>query len=290
LPKLLAGIGARPPEEELEDSGLTYYGRHFRTPDGEVPAMFCGLLTAFGTVSTLTLPADNGTVGLGIIASAHDKELRKLTDIDTWNRTWRSYPLVAHWAEGEPVDDNKVGTIAKIEDRYRRFVVDGDPVATGVVAVADSWACTNPSLGRGVSIGFMHTCALRDMMRDTSLDDPIEFALAFDNATMETVEPWYRSTLAFDRHRLAEIDALIAGEPYEPGDPEWEITQALQHAAGQDPDVLRALLCVAGVVELPSEALARPGVFDKVLSLGEGWRDAEIPAPSRRELLEIVAG
>jgi 2-polyprenyl-6-methoxyphenol hydroxylase-like FAD-dependent oxidoreductase len=290
LPKLLAGIGARAPEEELEDSGLTYYGRHFRTPDGAVPVMMAGLLTPFGTVSTLTLPADNGTVGLGIIASAHDKELRKLLDVDTWMRTWRSYPLVAHWADGEPVDGNKVGTIAKIEDRYRRFVVEGEPCATGLVAVADSWACTNPSLGRGVSIGFIHTCALRDTMRATSLDDPVEFALAFDNATMETVEPWYRATLAFDRHRLAEIDSLIAGEPYEPGDPEWEITNAMAHAAMQDPDVFRAFLRIAGVVELPQQSLARPGVFDKIVSLGEGWRDAEVPAPTRAELLEIVGG
>jgi hypothetical protein len=34
-------------------------------------------------------------------------------------------------------------------ERYRRFVVDGVPVATGIVSVGDSWACTNPSLGRG---------------------------------------------------------------------------------------------------------------------------------------------
>ena len=37
LPSLLTDIGARPPEEELEDSGFMYSGRHFRAPDGPLP-------------------------------------------------------------------------------------------------------------------------------------------------------------------------------------------------------------------------------------------------------------
>ena len=53
--------------------------------------------------------------------------------------------------------------MAKIEDRYHRFVVDGEPVATGVVAVGDAWACTNPSLGRGATLALVHAwrCATR---------------------------------------------------------------------------------------------------------------------------------
>jgi 2-polyprenyl-6-methoxyphenol hydroxylase-like FAD-dependent oxidoreductase len=291
LPSLLTEIGARPPDEELEDSGFMYYGRHFRAADGEMPPAMCGLLTPWGTVSTLTLPCDNGTWGLGIITSAKDAALRPLKDVDTWMRTWRSYPLVAHWVDAEPVDGGEVAIMAKIADRHRAFVVDGTPVATGVLAVADSWACTNPSLGRGCSIGFMHAVALRDLLRARSLEDPIGLATAWHDATQQTVEPYYRATLAFDRHRLAEIDAGIEGKEYDPGDPEFEITQAMQHAAGQDPEVLRAFLKVAGVLELPADALAAPGVFEKVVELGAGWRaaQAEMPAPNREQLLSIVA-
>jgi 2-polyprenyl-6-methoxyphenol hydroxylase-like FAD-dependent oxidoreductase len=291
LPSLLAEIGARAPEEELEDSGFMYYGRHFRAADGEIPPAMCGLLTPWGTVSTLTLPCDNGTWGLGIITSAKDAALRPLKDVDTWMRTWRSYPLVAHWVDAEPVDGGDVAIMAKIPDRHRDFVVDGTPVATGVVAVADSWACTNPSLGRGCSIGFMHAVALRDLLRDRSLDDPIGLVSAWHDATQRTVEPYYRATLAFDRHRLAEIDAGIEGKEYDPGDPEFEITQALQHAALQDPDILRAFLKIAGVLELPADVLAAPGIFEKVAELGAGWRaaQAEMPAPNREQLVAIVA-
>src|SRR5262249_24961190 len=152
--------GARAPKEEKEDSGFMYYGRHFRSPDGQIPPVMCGLLAPWGTVSTLTLPADNGSWGLGIITSAKDADLRALKDVDAWMRAWHALPLVAHWADAEPVDGNQVAIMAKIEDRRRTFVVDGAPVATGVLPVADSWACTNPSLGRGCSIGFMHAVAL----------------------------------------------------------------------------------------------------------------------------------
>ena len=61
----------------------------------------------------------------------------------------RSLPTVAHWIAGDPIED-RIITMAKIEDRYRDLRPDGVPVATGILAVADAWACTNPSVGRGV--------------------------------------------------------------------------------------------------------------------------------------------
>ncbi|HEV7526428.1 MAG TPA: FAD-dependent oxidoreductase [Acidimicrobiia bacterium] len=289
LPAMLASIGARAPEEELEDSGFMYFGRHFRSADGQIPPLICGILMPWGTVSTLTLPADNGTWGLGIITSAKDAALRGLKDVDTWMRTWRSFPLVAHWLEGEPLDD-QVAIMAKIEDRHRSFVVDGAPVATGVLAVADAWACTNPSLGRGASIAFMHAVALRDLMRVASIDFPMELAQRWHEVTEATVEPYYRATLDFDRHRLAEIEAGIDGKAYDPGDPQYEMAQALAAAAGKDPDLFRAFLNIAGVLQCPDEVFAAPGVFEKVVELGASWRDEPVFAPTREELLAIVAG
>ena len=289
LPAMLAEIGARAPEEEVEDSGFMYYGRHFRSADGEIPPLMCGILTPWGTVSTLTLPCDNGTYGLGIVASAKDATMRELKDVDTWMRTWRSFPLVAHWADGEPLDDD-VAIMAKIEDRHRSFVVDGTPVATGVLAVADAWACTNPSLGRGASIGFMHAVALRDLLRVASIDFPMELAQRWHEVTDATVEPYYRATLEFDRHRLAEVDAGIDGKIYDPGDPAYEIAQALASAGPKDPELFRSFLRIAGVLACPDEVLAAPGVFEKVVELGGNWREDPVFAPTREELLAIVAG
>jgi flavin-dependent dehydrogenase len=224
-----------------------------------------------------------------VITSAKDAAVRHLKDADTWMRTWRSFPLVAHWADGEPLSD-KVDVMAKIEDRHRSFVVDGLPVATGVLAVGDSWACSNPSLGRGAAIGLMHAVALRDMLDVASLDLPLELAQRWHAVTEATVEPYYRSTLAFDRHRLAEIDAGLEGKSYEPDDPRYEMSQALAAAGAKDPEVFRAMLEVVGVLSYTDEVFARPGMAQKVQELGSSWRDEPTLAPTREELLAIVNG
>lgn len=287
LPRLLAELGCTAPDEEVEDSGFVYYGRYFRSSDGAMPPLLGGVLQAYDSVSVLTLVADNGTYGLGIIAAAGDAALRPLKDAEVWDRVWRSYPLVAHWADGKPIDDG-VAVMAKIEDRHRRLVVDGRPCATGVVVIGDAWACTNPSLGRGAAIGMIHAQALRDHLRVADVADREGFALGFDEATMATVEPYYRSTLSFDRHRLAEVEAEIAGVPYETDDPAWEMTRALMSASGKDGDTLRAFLTLANVLATPEEIFADPNVLEKTISLGGDWRNEPAPGPTRRELLDIV--
>ena len=287
LPRWLDELGAPPMLEEAEDSGFVYYGRHFRSSDGSVPAMLGGLIHDGGSISIITLPADNGTWGIGVITSAKDTATRALRDVDRWTATVKSFPLVAHWLDGEPIEPEIV-TMAKIEDRYRRMVVAGRPSATGVVMVADSWACTNPSLGRGAALALLHSVELRNTVRRLGLDDPAAFALAWDDATEAVVAPWYRATVEFDRHRLAEAEALARGEQYVTDDPSWEITHALMAAARKDPDVLRAMMSVVNVLALPDEVLARPGVLDRVIALGAGWRDDESLAPTRHELEQLV--
>jgi len=287
LPRWLADIGARSPVEELEDCGFVYYGRHFRSDDGSVPPAFGGLLQPYESISILTLPADNGTWGVGLIASAHDEAMRATRHVDVWERVVATYPLVAHWADGEPLGDD-VDIMAKIEDRHRTFVIDGEPVVTGVVALGDAWACTNPSLGRGATIGLIHACALRDLLGTTALDDRAGFARAWHDIIQDTVEPLYRDTLAFDRHRLAEIDAQIAGVPYETDDPGWLLGEALAASAAKSPDLLRALLDIVGLNERGIDVLAKPGVAEQAIALASGSEPA--PGPSRAELLAIIAG
>ena len=225
LPAWLDVIGARPPTEERDDSGFVYYGRHFRSADGSVPPCKNRILTHHDSLSILTLPADNGTWGVGLVASAGDKQLRPLRDTATWERALAQYPMAAHWMDGEPISDG-VAMMAAIEDRYRSYVVDGDPVVTGVVAVGDAWSCTNPSLGRGTSIGILHAKGLRDVLREVDTAEHELLVRRFDELTRNEVEPWYRRTLAFDRHRLAEIEADIAGHRYATDDPGWQITKA----------------------------------------------------------------
>ena len=287
LPDWLAEIGARRPAEELEDTGFVYYGRHFRSADGSTPPMMGPPQMSWGTVVSLTLPADNGTWSVVLAAAAKDKALRSLREPERWEATVRALPLVAHWLDGTPIDDG-VAVLARLEDRYRGYVVDGTPVATGVVAVADSWACTNPTHGRGTSVGMLHALTLRDQVREAGLDDPAAFADAFHAATAETVEPWYRITNATDRHQLGEIAAAIRGDAYDPQDPEYELEKVLEATSGQDPDCLRANLDVRLVLRPPELVLADPELRAKVLRLGSGGRERPAFGPDRAQLVALA--
>ena len=289
LPAWLRGIDARPPAEELEDSGFVYYGRHFRSADGSIPAMRGPVGMDWGTITSLTLPADNGTWAIVLVTGSKDTALRPLREAARWEGLVRGLPTVAHWLNGTPLDD-EVQVMARLEDRCRGFVVDGQPVATGVVAVADSWACSNPANGRGASIGMLHARALRDQLRTAGLDDPAAFADAFHAATAETVEPWYRATLATDRHRLGEIEADLRGTTYDPPDPAYQLEKSLDTAVDRDPDCLRATFDIRFVLQTPAQVFARPGLRDKTLTLGSDWRGEPPFGPTRKQILALVSG
>src|SRR6476620_10675160 len=194
------------------------------------------LLQHYDSVSVLTLPGDNGTWSVVFTTASRDRHLHTLREPDRWDAALARYPLAAHWRDGEPITG--VDVMAGLEDRHGRLVVDGGPVATGVVAVGDAWACTNPSLGRGATIGLLHACTLRDVLRDVGPDDPEKLVRRFDEVTAAVVEPLYRTTLWFDRNRLAEI-AADAGTAGQPDDPRWAAGKALFAASLADQDLAR---------------------------------------------------
>jgi pimeloyl-ACP methyl ester carboxylesterase/2-polyprenyl-6-methoxyphenol hydroxylase-like FAD-dependent oxidoreductase len=286
VPGMLEAVGARRPHEEREEAGFVYYCRHFRARNGRRPEVTGLLLQHFHGFSTLTLPADGDTWGVGFVTSSRDTELRGLRDEAAWARAMALIPGMETWVDGEPISDVQV--IAGIEDRYRRYVVGGRPVATGLVAVGDAWACTNPSIGRGASIGLLHSVLLRDVLRKTSPSDAIALVRAFDAATEEVVTPWYQATRAFDRHRLAEIDADLAGLPYRTPDAGWAMTTALHAAALRDPDALRAQVDIVSMLAMPPQALAAPGVLERVIALGANAPRYPEDAPRHDQLVAAV--
>jgi len=300
----LAAIGAPRPAEEREDCGFVYYGRHFRSRTGELPRAAANMLQHYDSVSVLTLPGDNGTWSVVFTTASRDRRLRALRDPDRWDAALARYPLVAHWRDGEPITG--VDVMAGLEDRYRRLVAGGDPVATGVVAVGDAWACTNPSLGRGASIGLVHACALRDVLREVGAGgvsgDPDKLVRRFDEVTAAVTEPLYRATLWLDRGRLAELAADAAadpaadpaadgdgdGGPGQAGDLRWAAGKALFGASLADQDVAREYLAVAMLLTTADEVFTKPGMAERVMRLGAGAARYPLPGPDRQELLAAV--
>ena len=278
---LLTALGARPPHTESETSGFAYYTRYFTGPSQ--PVMAGPVLMPLGTISVLTLYGDNGTWSVTIYASSQDAPAKALRDGDCFARVVGACPLQAHWLDGQPVTG--VLPMAGITDRYHRFVAGGVPVATGFAAVGDAWACTNPSGGRGVSIGIIHAQLLRRTVR-RHLGDPAGFARAWDEGTDRQVAPFYRNQVSADRIRLAEMTALREGRPWSP--PDSPMTR-LVNAAAYDPDAFRAFLATVMCLALPQEVLTRPDIRDTVERIGDKT-PPPFPGPDRQRLLQLLSG
>jgi hypothetical protein len=59
-----------------------------------------------------------------------------------------------------------VDVVAGLRDRCQQLVVDGEPTATGVVAVGDAWAFVNPRNRHGMSIGLVQARVMQQVLRE----------------------------------------------------------------------------------------------------------------------------
>ncbi|MGY1742546.1 MULTISPECIES: NAD(P)/FAD-dependent oxidoreductase [unclassified Blastococcus] len=277
----LAGIGARQPLVESEDLGFVYYTRYLTGPTP--PVRRGPLLVPLGSLSVLTLYADNDTWSVTLFTRTGDALLKGLRDPAAFDRVVAACPLQAHWLDGRPL--NGVRAMAGTLDRHRGFLVDRRPVVTGFVAVGDAWACTNPSAGRGLSMGAVQVQLLRAVVA-AHLDDPAALTTAFAEATASAVEPFYRSQVAADRVRVAEMRALAEGRPAPPA---TSPLARLQAGSATDPELFRALLEIILCLAPPGEVLARPLVRDRLEALGDVV-PRPFPGPDRARLAELLAG
>ena len=275
----LVAAGGTAPKLESEDCGFAYYTRYFT---GEkVPAKLGPVVSELGSFTLLTLVGDNNTWSLTVWTATADPALKAFRNADAFTAVIGECPLQAHWLDGTPITD--VLPYAGVLDRYRRFVVDGQPVATGFAAVGDAWACTNPSAGRGLSVGTIQAEVLRDTLRKQPAD-PLAFAHAYDAATEDVVAPYYWNQITADRRRVAEMTALRDG--VEPPPPDPRVTR-FWTAAMRDPDVFRSVMETITCLATPQEVLARPHIAAKVAELGTDEVFA-LPGPDRARLLTLL--
>ena len=85
-------------------------------------------------------------------------------------------------------------------------------MVTGLVTVGDSAYFTNPSLGRGMSMGLLHAVGTLEVI-GKHLGAPLTLAAEHDQMTQARVIPWYQATVEFDRARKEQMDAAIEGRP-----------------------------------------------------------------------------
>jgi 2-polyprenyl-6-methoxyphenol hydroxylase-like FAD-dependent oxidoreductase len=281
----LADIEARAPIEESDDSGFAYYGRYYRSTDGRTPPVFGPLLAPYGSFSVLSLPADNGTWSLTLYGLSDDKATRAFRRADVYQRVIEACPLNAHWLNGEPMSD--IITMSGAVDRHREFVVDGVPCATGLLTVGDAASCTNPSLGRGMTLGLMQVMVMRDCIAEL-FEDPSALAQAFHERSASDVGPWHDATTSIDRKRVNEMRAYVRGEKPTP-DPTDQIADLTFAAATKDARCARAAGRMFSCVALPADVFSEPGFVDHVIAQADQVSVAPLPGPDRTQLLELIS-
>jgi 2-polyprenyl-6-methoxyphenol hydroxylase-like FAD-dependent oxidoreductase len=284
----LEAIGGRPFYEESEDSGFRYYGRYLRAKPTGWPGPALPTLAMLGSVGMLALPADNDTWMIGVVTSSKDKDLYGLADPKAWTEAVSATPMIAPYLDGEPISE--LDTMMAIPDRYRRFVVDNVPVATGITAIADAWAATNPMRGRGISMGFAHAqCVINHLDK---LDDPVAFALAVDATTEAELAPYYHGTVQLDRETRDAFDREMRGEPAQPrtdDDPIALMQAKFVSMIPFDADVWRGFAKIVNLLDMPMNVVATDPVLSKVLAYdGEIFNPMAAAGPDRQQLVDIA--
>ncbi len=287
----LREAGAAAPLEDVADAALVYHCRHYRAPEGAFPEVRTTLLHHHDSVSVVTLPADNGTWAVGFVGWSGDRALRALVDPSRFEATLARFPLLAHWGVGGSQVQPLTGvTTMSARDQSRRLVRDGEPVATGILLVGDSWGLLSPVSGRGLAVGLVQVRALSQLLREASTDEPAKLSVRFEEVSARTAGPLFETARALHRHRVAELTGDVTGRPYETDDPAWMLTKALLAAVETDADSVRVYGRIASALAPSTEVLADEAVRSRVLALGTGAPRYPETGPDRTELLAALGG
>jgi 2-polyprenyl-6-methoxyphenol hydroxylase-like FAD-dependent oxidoreductase len=285
VPAMIEAAGGSAPAERVEDVGFVYNTRHYQ--GAALPEVRGDLLAAVGSISVLTIPGDDGYRSVTLYHSPTDKLMRKVRDPEVFDRVVRALPNHAHWADATPRTD--VISMVATANTTRHFVSNGRPAATGLVPVGDAWGFTNPSLGRGVTLGIMHAVDIAPVIRG-HLDDPVGLAAGWDRETQVRAAPWHQSTVGFDQVRGPEVEAFRLGlpDPHDPANPMVAGIRAFSSASHYDPEVLGWFGEQQACLTLPIEVATREGVFDRVLEVALGNPPYVNPGPDRAELEALL--
>ena len=280
----LVAAGTQPVQEEVDDTGIVYFSRFYRLrPDQEYPPRTGPIGGDLGYLKYGVFVGDNRTFSITLATPTDDGELRKLlADPTIFDECARQLVATAPWLDGRatPITVD-VHMMAGLLNRWRNHVVDGVPLATGVLPVGDAVLCTNPLYGRGCSLAFWSAHLMAAALAEHA-DDPTAMALAYVASLRAEIFPWYRSGVEQDAEARRVAAALLAGE-----DPDGDTTDprtfmrsvfrdGLLPAMRTDAVVLRAFFRGLNLLSTPDALMKDAEVTARVLA---AWQDRENRPP-----------
>lgn len=289
LPDWLGAIGIGPVPEEVEDTGIVYASRFYRLKPGQSYPPRSGPIGGdLGYVKYGIFVGDNDTFSVTLATPTDDDELRqRLADPAVFDDAARSLVATAPWMDGraEPITAG-VHVMAGLLNRFRQYVVDGKPLALGLLPVGDAVICTNPLYGRGCSIGYWGAHLMNEAITahadDLSESALTVLALEYDAAMRREILPWYEAGVQQDAEARRVAKAHLEGV-----DPDGDSSdprtfarsvfrEGLLPALRSDAVVLRAFFRTLNLLDEPDALLKNAEVSNRVLMI---WQDRDNRPP-----------
>jgi 2-polyprenyl-6-methoxyphenol hydroxylase-like FAD-dependent oxidoreductase len=293
VPGWLAAAGAEVPYD-VQDCETTYHTRYYRLrPDSGLPMTFVVTVNTeiVGAATLLGFPGDHDSFGLCLATRPGDDELAPLRTNAGFDAALTVFPSLAGWldpAKSTPIND--VAVMAGSRNIRRHYVVDGRPVALGVLPVGDSLCATNPQYGWGASMALTYAFAAVDAI-DAHPSDLAAMALAYDAVVGPEADGVFRESAASDRYRLYRWDGVdVPPEDADEMDRQDLINVGVIAGATRDPVLGRALLRRTNLIQRPDEVLDDPEVLERAAGRRERTRaKAATPTgPTRADLLAAL--
>ena len=266
LPDWFARARLRAPIDEQQDCGFFYLTRFYRARPGcETPVSTIPASVTLDYATVLALGADNDTFSITVTLSVNDPCRAALRRADRFEAFVNAVPHSARWVQmGEPISE--ISMMSRIENRRRRLTDSNGPIVGGVVVIGDAALHTNPTLGRGVSMGLCHAQHLAEVA-DGAADDPFEFANSFAMWTDDSLGVWFDTQVAADATTIERLAAGIRGERLAPPDqPAARFAAAAFLCAQRDEVVGRAVARLAHLFASPAEAFGEADVASRVIA------------------------
>uniref|UniRef100_A0AAU2JYX7 NAD(P)-binding protein n=1 Tax=Streptomyces sp. NBC_00049 TaxID=2903617 RepID=A0AAU2JYX7_9ACTN len=253
----LAAAGCRPPVVERHRTGLAYFCRWYRLPEGmdEGPRRPWAV-TGGAFAGCAVFPADNRVFAVTLFVHTADTTRSALRDPAVFESAARAFPPGGAWLSlgAEPLSD--VLATASLDNRWSALVDERGPVVSGLVPVGDAITHTNPTLGQGTSLALW---AARRVARTVHQDPGSERYAADHHAwAVRTLKPWFDFQVVADA-AIGERFATRAGRTGTARE-----VAALFDCALEDPEVMRARARVRHLAEPPERAYADPAVRERV--------------------------
>jgi 2-polyprenyl-6-methoxyphenol hydroxylase-like FAD-dependent oxidoreductase len=260
----LTDIGSSSSELVSAECGLCYRSRHYRVrPGHELPGHpATRLLLALDEFTTGLWNCDNGTAVVALAPLVEDHRFRSVDDPDVFDEVVATVPAYRPWLDAlEPVSD--VYVMAGLHNTWRRLVVDGRVLATGLALVGDSRCTTNPTFGRGLPLALMEAVDLVSAL-ETCGDDLMGLAHRLEHLANEHAEPFFLDQAHNDAMRLAALRQAVFGVPAPAPAPVQQSDRVsfaeLRAAMPANAETVRAFWRAMGMLDLPDNVYTDPQV------------------------------